>query len=244
VRRHALIGVALAWAATARAGTLEDMDLRSNVEASIRGTAQTAQLHLKIRVEDRVAIPEGEVHDLNQADDVVELASKVKGIVAVDRSMFRYTFTNPDDDALAIRTTRALLDIPKFASSSLKVGVESGIVTLTGTMKDGGWRGEMRRLCGAIDGVTDVVDLVDTPATPDTKIKKVLDGVFGPRVTPRFPGSVRVSVAEGVVTLEGRVPRLYDRERAAREARGINGVRRVDNRLELGSSAPVQVVEP
>src|SRR6266850_2092130 len=86
VRGPTLAGSLLLAALFAHAGTLEDMELRSNVETYIRGSARTANLHLKIAVEGGVAIPEGPVRDLNQADDIVDLASKVTGITAVDRS--------------------------------------------------------------------------------------------------------------------------------------------------------------
>jgi len=195
----------------ALAGTLDDMELRSNVETSIRGNAPTANLHLKIQVENGVAIPEGVVRDLNQADDVADLAAKIKGITGVDRSRLRLEFPASSDDELATRVSRTLFAVPKFASSSMKVAIENGIVTLTGTIKNAAWRGEIRRLCGAIQGVVDVVDVVDTPETPDGKIQKVLDSVFGVRVVPRFPGYVAAVCKDGVVTLEGHVPRLYDR---------------------------------
>jgi len=69
----------------ARAGTLEDMDLRRNVEMAIRGSAPTANLHLKVEVVDGVVIPEGIVHDLLQADAVVENAGSIKGVRAIER---------------------------------------------------------------------------------------------------------------------------------------------------------------
>ena len=228
----------------ARAGTLDDMDLRSNVETSIRGTAQTAQLHLKIQVENGVAIPEGVVRDLNQADDVADLAAKVKGITGVDRSRLRLEFPASSDDELASRVGRALFAVPKFASSSMKLAVDNGVVTLTGAIKNAAWRGEIRRLCGGIEGVVDVVDRLDTPETPDARIQKVLDSVFGVRVVPRFPGYVRAEIKNGVVTLQGYAPRLYDKQTAEFDARGINGVTRVENRLELRSATAIQVINP
>jgi len=226
------------------AGTLDDMELRSNVEMSIRGTAATANLHLKIQVENRVAIPEGVVRDLNQADDVADLASKVKGIAAVDRSRLRMEFAGPTDAELAAHVGRTLFELPKYASSSMKVAVVGRVVTLTGEIPNAAWRGEIRKLCGAIQGIIDVVDLVDTPETSDDKIQKALNSIFAARVVPRFPGHVRAVVKEGIVTLEGRVPRLYDKQVAEHDARGINGVDLVDNRLELGSAAAIQVINP
>lgn len=244
VRRITFAAILVLISILAKAGTLDDMDLRSNVEAAVRGTAQTATLHLKIQVENRVAIPEGVVRDLNQADAVADLAAKVNGIAGVDRSRLRLEFAGPTDGELASRVGRSLFELPQYASSSMTVAAEHGVVTLSGAIKNASWRGEIRRLCGAIEGVVDVVDHLDTPDTSDEKIKKALDRVFSARVVPRFPGHVRAVVNAGVVTLEGRVPRLYEKQAAEYDAWGINGVRRVDNRLELDSAASIRVINP
>ena len=234
-----------AFAVTAlRAGTLDDMELRSNVETSIRGTADTATLHLKIEVADGVVTPIGLVHDLDQADQVVRLATKIKGIKDVDRSKLKLEFAGPPDDQLATQVAREIMAVPKFAASSPRVAVAEGVVTLTGSLKNASWRGELRALCGGVQGVIDVVDELVTPDTPDDKIQKVLDGNFGPRVLPPFPGRVAAKVKDGVVPLEGRVPRLFDKRTAEERSRSINGVRRVDNRLVLGSGTTIEVIHP
>lgn len=220
------------------------MTIRSNVEASIRGTAQTAMLHLKIEVEDAVVTPIGRVRDLNQADEVVRLASRVRQVVRVDRSRLQLEFDGPPDEQIAARVDREVLAIPKYASSSIHAAVARGVVTLTGSIKNAAWRAELRRLCGAIDGVVDVDERLDTPDTPDDKIQRVLDGIFGPRVVPPFPGRVVAKVKDGTVTLEGHVPRLEDRNTAERQAWGINGVKHVDDRLKLGSGTKIEVIRP
>jgi osmotically-inducible protein OsmY len=230
--------------AFARAGTLDDMDLRSNVEASIRGTAQTASLHLKIRVDNAVAIPEGVVRDLNQADEIADLASKVKGITDVDRSGLRLEFPASGDDALATRVSHTLLEMPQYAASAIRVTVEHGLVTLTGSITNASWRRELRKLCGGLEGVIDVVDRLESPPTADDRIQRALDRVFSVRAVPHFPGRVSAVVKDGVVTLQGLVPRLYDKRSAERDAWGFNGVRRVDNRLELGSTSAIRVIDP
>jgi osmotically-inducible protein OsmY len=231
-------------ATAASAGTLDDMSLRSNVESSIRGNAQTAMLHLKVDVVDAVVTPSGRVRDLNQADDVVELASRIKGVKDVVRTQLKLEYEGPADALIAALIARQVLAIPKFASTDMRVSVSAGVVTLEGTLKNAAWRTELRRLCGAIEGVTDVVDRLLTPDTPDDRIQKVLDSAFGPRVKPPFPGRVNAQVAQGTVTLEGRVPRLGDRRAAVRVAWGINGVRSVDDRLELGSGTSIEVIRP
>jgi len=156
VLRPLLISLSLATAA--HASTLEDMDLRSNVEASIRGNAATANLHLKIDVRDAVAIPEGVVRDLQQADDVVSLASKVKGIVGVDRAGLRLEYAGPGDESVGAAIRRSISEIPRYTSATIAIDVASGVVTLTGAMKHASWRGDLRKLCGAVQGVIDVVE--------------------------------------------------------------------------------------
>ena len=242
MRRLVLAGTLVVWSLLAHAGTLDDMELRSNVETLIRGSAQTANLHLKIQVENHVAIPEGVVHDLNQADDVALLASKVRGITSVDRAKLRLEYAPPGDDVLAGRVSRTLVALPRY--DALNVAVAGGVVTLTGTIKNASWRGEIRKICGAIEGVAELVDRIETPVTPDERIQKALNAVFGPRVVPRFPGRVRAVAKEGVVILEGQVPRLHDKEAAEHGVWGLNGVHRVDNRLELGSGTTIQVIQP
>jgi len=239
-----LIFIVLTATAGVGAATLEDMELRSNVETLIRGSATTANLHLKIDVREAVANPQGVVHDLQQADDVVLLASKVKGIVGVDRSGLRLEYSGPGDEAVAAAIRRTISEIPRYTSATIAIDVASGVVTLTGAMKNASWREDLRKLCGAVEGVIDVVDRIESPETPDVRIQKALDGVFGARVTPRFPGRVSATVSGGQVTLEGRVPRLFEKDAAERHAWGINGVRRVDNRLELGSGTTLRVIEP
>lgn len=226
------------------AGTLDDMDLRSNVEASIRGTASTANLKLKIRVENKIAFPVGAVRDLNQADDVVEIASRVRGIEGVDRSGLKLEFEGPEDAEIASRVTRAIFELPTYSTSSIRIAVERGVVTLTGNIKNASSRAELRKLSGAVSGVVDVVDRLESPATADERIQKALDYVFGVRVVPRFPGKVHVVVKDGAVVFEGRVPSLRDKRLAERNAWQINGVRSVDNRLVLSSGQAVQVIHP
>src|SRR5262245_54898330 len=124
----------------AHAGTLEDMDLRRNVEMAIRGSAPTANLHLKVEVVDGVVIPEGIVRDLLQADAVVDGASSIKGVRAVERSKLRYEFEAPPDAAIAGRIIRTILEVAHFATSSIRVDVQGGVVTLEGSIARASYR--------------------------------------------------------------------------------------------------------
>jgi len=223
-------------AAAARAGTLDDMDLRSNVETGIRGTAGTATLHLKVSVNDAIASFEGRVRNLAQEDLVVDVASRVRGIRGVDRSGFVLEEGGAGNDALADAVARAILGVPELAASSIKVEANQGVVTLTGSIVSGAHRKMIRD--------ADLVDRLVTPDVPDEKIRRALELTFAPRATPRFPGRVEVEVDSGRVVLKGSVPSLYDKRVAERKTWEVNGVREVDNRVDLFSSSAIRVVHP
>ena len=228
----------------ARAGTLEDMDLRRNVEMAIRGSAPTANLHLKVEVVDGVVIPEGIVHDLLQADAVVENAGSIKGVRAIERSKMRFESEAPPDAAIAGRIIRTISEVAHLATSSIRVDVRGGVVTLEGSISRASYRAELRKLCGATEGVTDVVDRLVSADAPDKAIQRSLDGVFGARVQPPFPGRVEALVSGGAVVLSGRVPRLRDRDAALRTAWSIDGVRLVVDNLRIEPTSHVSVVRP
>ena len=162
----------------------------------------------------------------------------------VDRSRLRLEFPATGDAAVATAVARVLSELAQYNATPPKVEAVRGVVTLTGSIANASLRRELRKICGGIEGVTGVVDRLESPATADERIQRALDRVFGARAMPRFPGRVRAAVADGVVTLQGSVPRLYDKTRAEGEAQAFNGVRRVDNRLELGSANAVKVINP
>jgi osmotically-inducible protein OsmY len=228
----------------AHAGTLEDMDLRRNVELAIRGSAPTANLHLKVEVHDGIVIPEGIVRDLLQADAVVESAGSIKGVRGVERSKLRYEYETPPDQVVAGRIIRTISEVQHLATSSIRVDVQHGVVTLEGSIARATYRAELRKLCGGVDGVTEVVDKLVTAEAPDMTIQKSLDGVFGRRVQPPFPGEVDALVDHGAVVLSGRVSRLKDRDLALRSAWAIDGVRLVVDDLRVEPKSHVSLVQP
>jgi osmotically-inducible protein OsmY len=156
----------------------------------------------------------------------------------------RYEYERPPDEAIAGRILRTLFDVQHLATSSIRVDVREGVVTLEGTVGRAAYRSELRRLCAAVDGVVDVVDKLVSPEAPDKAIQRSLDGTFGRRAQPPFPGSVEALVNRGAVVLSGRVPRLKDRDAALRTAWAIDGVRLVVDDLRIEATSRVGVVRP
>lgn len=121
------------------------------------------------------------------------------------------------------------------------VQVHNGVVTLTGMVTSWAKRLAAQEAVQRVIGVLDVAnDLkVNTPGTrTDTEIAQAVRqalewDVFVPDET------IRSTVSNGWVTLEGTVDRTSQREDAQRAVRNLFGVRGVTNMIALKDTAPV-----
>jgi osmotically-inducible protein OsmY len=127
------------------------------------------------------------------------------------------------------------------------VEVDAGIVTLTGTVD--GWAKKLaaKEAAHRVVGVRDVADdvRVKLPGSllrTDTEIAK--DVRFALEWEAFVPDqNIRSTVSDGLVTLEGEVNTLLQKEDAARAIRGVRGVKGVNNWLTVShvQADPVQL---
>jgi osmotically-inducible protein OsmY len=127
------------------------------------------------------------------------------------------------------------------------VEVDAGIVTLTGTVD--GWAKKLaaKEAAHRVVGVRDVADdvRVKLPGSllrTDTEIAK--DVRFALEWEAFVPDqNIRSTVSDGLVTLEGEVNTLLQKEDAARAIRGVRGVKGVNNWLTVAhvQADPVQL---
>jgi osmotically-inducible protein OsmY len=143
--------------------------------------------------------------------------------------------TDPDlrEDVLC-----ALAWDEELANQPIAVQVAHGVVTLAGVVDD--WDA-YRAAAGAahgVDGVKDVVieikvrgASVDEPDDQDlvASVRRALE--WDSRLATH---DIRSTVASGVVTLEGMVDTAAERLDATVAVSGLHGVRRVENRLQVG----------
>lgn len=127
-----------------------------------------------------------------------------------------------------------------------QIGVEvaSGIVTLSGTTETYAERMAAQEAAHRVNGVLDVANDIQVKYTglrTDADIAKAVRNalewdVFVP------DERIQSTVASGIVTLEGEVDYLSQREDAVRVARGLAGVRNVIDKLQVKESASASEV--
>lgn len=128
----------------------------------------------------------------------------------------------------------------RVEETEVGVEVDSGVVTLTGTVSS--WAKRLaaqdaaHRVIGVLDVANDIqVKWPGTAGRTDTELAHAVRGalewdVFVPHQR------IRTTVSEGEVTLEGEVDQLRQREDAAGAVRNLEGVRRVTNRITVKPS--------
>jgi osmotically-inducible protein OsmY len=126
---------------------------------------------------------------------------------------------------------------PDVDATDLAVAVRDGVVLLTGFVKNYGQKHEAEaaaeRVAGVVGIANDIeVRLPDAENRPDPSIAR--DAVAALRIQlPYAWEGVRVTVKQGWLTLEGTVAWQYERERAERAVRTIQGVRGVANFIRV-----------
>lgn len=127
----------------------------------------------------------------------------------------------------------------RLTGHRLGVQVENGIVTLGGVVDD--WA-KFYAAAEAAHHVKEVLDVaneiqvrgsdVDSPTDTDLTVAVRRALQWDARLHPE---DIRSTIAGGVVTLEGLVPSVAQRNDAVRTVGRIHGVKGVDNRLRIAS---------
>ena len=135
----------------------------------------------------------------------------------------------------------------RIRQEEVGVEVDDGVVTLTGTVDSWAKKLAAKEAAHRVVGVRDVADDVrikrpDSPQRTDTEIAQ--DVRYALEWDAFVPDKdIRSTVSDGLVTLEGKVKTLRQRDDAARAIRGVRGVLGVSNWLTVAAikADPVQL---
>jgi osmotically-inducible protein OsmY len=128
----------------------------------------------------------------------------------------------------------------RIRQEEVGVEVDDGVVTLTGTVDSWAKKLAAKEAAHRVVGVRDVADdvrikLPGSLQRTDTEIAQ--DVRFALEQDAFVPDqNIRSTVSDGLVTLEGQVQTLRQKEDAARAVRGIRGAKGVNNWLTVEPS--------
>ena len=171
--------------------------------------------------------------DQRSAERAVE---RIKGVRAIaEKIEVRYPgHKKTSDDEIAERALSIIRRNVQVPPDSVKVKVENGWVTLTGTV-DWQFQRKMaetatRGLSGVVSG-SNLIEVKPRVAPRDVK-QKILNALK--RNAELEADAIRVNVIEGKVVLEGKVKAWHERGLAEHAAWSAPGVRAVQDDLAIG----------
>jgi osmotically-inducible protein OsmY len=137
------------------------------------------------------------------------------------------------DDEIAQRAFNSLGWDAMVPKDSVKVTVQNGVVTLSGQVSWQFERNAAGKAVRTLYGVVDVVDNIKLKTQPQpTDVKLRIESALK-RNAELDSNSIRVSVSDGTVTLEGTVNTWAARDTAEDAAWSAPGVRTVLDRLSV-----------
>lgn len=227
MRAHMLAAFMMAMICSTAFAQVSDSEIRAEIERRI-GAGIT------VSVQSGAVSLSGRVKTLAQRLNAVNQARRTVGVREVSDRITVVPAEKIPDDQVASSVRQSLAgSLSKSESAAISVGVQSGIVTLTGTLPSSYPKQVAGTLVSLISGVTDLRnELVVRPKKRrgDADILTDLNTRFSQN--PLIPAAqINVTVADGVVALTGIVGGFVQADQAESVARFTPGVVDVQNRL-------------
>jgi osmotically-inducible protein OsmY len=215
---------------------MDDLKLKKSIEDELEWEPSVDAADIGVAVEDGVVTLMGHVKTYSEKMAAENAVKRVKGVRAIAQDMeVRFGRADPaSDDDIARRAADLIKWNTSLPRDRIQIKAQNGLVTLSGDV-DWQYQSEhARKRIGELAGVKSVTNLIKvksrvSPNDVKQRIEKALT-----RSAELEAKSIRVAVADGRVTLEGKVDSWHDRDVAENAAWAAPGVKAVDDRLRIG----------
>jgi osmotically-inducible protein OsmY len=200
--------------------------------------------NVQVSVQNGIASLSGTVAVYEDKADADKRAHKVKGVEAVRNDIQVAGPIVPDQQLQSKLGEKLEYDQVGYGNvfNAISIGVQNGVVTLGGHALSYNARDSALALVSTYPGVKDVVDDVEVdPASPmDDQIRLAeYRAIYGYPTLNRYavdPGkTIRITVQNGHVQLDGLVDSQGDKDVANIRANGVPGVFSVTNNLQVAN---------
>ena len=212
-----------------------DQELRADILAELERDARVRSTEIGVIVKNGAVTLTGVVADFADKIAAERAVKRLKGVraIAEDIEVKRSAEARLTDEGIAERIAEVLSWSTPFRDTDIQAEVREGRVTLSGEVDRLYQKQAAAQRVGELEGVTGIFNEIRVRETVagarardiETEIVRALQ-----RHASIEASKVRVSVAEGKVTLDGTVDALHERdliEDAVRHAAGVTDV--VDN---------------
>jgi osmotically-inducible protein OsmY len=226
--------------ARAQAKSADDAQINSEVHKTLDNKRYQ---NVTVVVQNGGAILSGTVNDYADKEEADKRVHHVKGIKGVDNEIAVSGPQIGDEqlrDQLAKKLSTYTVGYGTTAFTALKIGVQNGVVSLSGNVYWPPDRDAALSIVANTPGVKDVIDDIQVaPVSPmDDELRlRLARAIYGTPQLQRYaidPAKpIRINVVNGNVELEGVVDSKMDRDVAGIKANSVPGVFKVVNNLQV-----------
>jgi osmotically-inducible protein OsmY len=211
-----------------------DAEITEWVEEAIAAEPRVRGSVVEVEAREGIVTLSGSVATLAGRRYAVLAAQKILGVLSVTDQLEIEAPSRADSDVAA--DVRWRIQNSQFVDSrKLGVIVLAGTVQLAGEVGSGSQRYEAELLASEVAGVRGIENFLSADVDPkrsDAQIQKDVTATLRRDVyLARLP--IEVAVKKGEVTLTGSVESAYERARATSRIRWVDGVRAVQNQLQV-----------
>lgn len=214
-----------------------DSDIRQDVEAELRRSANVDMTDVAATVCDGVVILTGYVRDFFHKYNAEDAVKRVADVVAIVNDIEVLRPQSPAIDPQLAREAISALErqLPLYAKR-IRPTVRQGIITLEGMVDENDQREEAERAVRGVRGTVGVINAItlspSAKALHPEHVKQVIDASFRGS-TQHGTGDLTVEADTTGVILRGHVRTWAERSQAERSAWSAPGVRSVRNELTV-----------
>jgi osmotically-inducible protein OsmY len=216
---------------------MSDRSLRQDILEELEFEPSIDATHIGVAVADGVVTLTGYVESYAQKTMVERVVQRLRGVRAIAEEIeVRFPARRKTaDDEIAKRALAVIAWDTTISDETIQVKVQHGWITLSGEVawhfQRIGAENAVRKLSGVL-GVTNMINV--RPQIDAGDIKQRIENALK-RSAELEAETIRVAVAGGKVTLEGKVNAWREREVAERAAWAAPGVSAVEDRLIIAS---------
>lgn len=217
---------------------MSDKTLKQAVEDELEWEPSIDAEHIGVTAEDGVVTLTGHVGSFAEKFTAEKATKRVKGVRAIAQEI-EIRFPNDkktSDDQIAKRALDIIAWDSTIPNDRVQLKVQNGFITLSGQVD---WyynrddaESAVRRLVG-VKGIAN--DIIIKPRAQASDIKHLIETALK-RNAELEAGSIKVSVLNGRVTLDGKVKAWYERDLAERTAWSAPGVISVEDHINIVSA--------
>ena len=128
---------------------------------------------------------------------------------------------------------------PELDASDVAVTVKDGVVTLAGFVRNSTEQSAAERITKRVIGVKAVVNELQVKLPSERLDREIAQDAINAlnRALPTVSQSIKVTVRDGSISLEGEVPWDFQRQLAKKAVREVPGVKRVLNMIKVEPKA-------